>query len=105
MVKSIITTICLLQLQLQHTIHALGLKEERVLLLERWRNAERSFLEHGEVSAVDAKFPRKIKMRRMATAEVKDKNIFIALNSLDYVIIFFCFSSLFSYSYQHVNLI
>lgn len=42
-----------------------------MLLLEGWRNAERTFLEYGEVSAVESKLPRKIKMRRMATAEVR----------------------------------
>jgi crooked neck len=47
-----------------------GLKEERVLLLEAWREAESNFNHPwGDVSTVEAKLPRKIKMRRMATAE------------------------------------
>ena len=48
----------------------LGLKEERVSLLESWRSSERTFGDLGEVTAVEKKLPRKIKMRRMATAEV-----------------------------------
>ena len=86
-VSSIITIIFLLQLQ--HTIHILGLKEERVLLLEGWRNAERRFLDHGEVSAVDAKFPRKIKMRRMATAEVKNKIKLFLINFILFLLLLF----------------
>jgi hypothetical protein len=41
------------------------------MLLEAWRIAERSFGSFGEVAAVEAKLPRKIKMRKMATAEVR----------------------------------
>ncbi len=51
-----------------------GLKEERVLLLEAWRDAESAALERGapedatpsreHLAAVEAKFPRKIKMKR-----------------------------------------
>ena len=39
-------------------------------LLESWRSSERTFGDLGEVAAVEKKLPRKIKMRRMATAEV-----------------------------------
>ena len=55
----------------QHnTTRYTGLKEERVMLLEAWRNAERTFGPYGDISQVEVKLPRKIKMRRMATAEV-----------------------------------
>jgi crooked neck len=47
------------------------LKEERVTLLEAWRLAESSFGSFGDTPAVESKMPRKIKMRRMATAEVR----------------------------------
>ena len=40
------------------------------MLLEAWRNAERTFGPYGDISQVEVKLPRKIKMRRMATAEV-----------------------------------
>ena len=50
-----------------------GLKEERVSLLETWRDAERSFGPLGDIRAVEDKLPRKIKMRRMATAEVTNR--------------------------------
>lgn len=49
-----------------------GLKEERVLLLEAWRDAELSLVENdagGDPAAVELKLPRKVKMRRMATAD------------------------------------
>lgn len=42
-----------------------GLKEERVLLLEGWRDVEAAHVE-GDVQSVLDKMPRKIKMRRMA---------------------------------------
>lgn len=46
-----------------------GLKEERVVLLTAWREAEASAASNGgDISIVDAKIPRKIKMKRMATA-------------------------------------
>jgi len=46
-----------------------GLKEERVVLLTAWREAEASSASNGgDISIVDAKLPRKIKMKRMATA-------------------------------------
>ena len=44
------------------------LKEERVMLLESWREAE-SEAEDGDKASVDAKFPRKLKMRRLVPAE------------------------------------
>mmetsp|Transcript_19117 Transcript_19117/g.18446 ORF Transcript_19117/g.18446 Transcript_19117/m.18446 type:complete len:725 (-) Transcript_19117:635-2809(-) len=46
-----------------------GLKEERVVLLEAWRESERGFGSYGNVSTVESKLPRKIKMRKMATDE------------------------------------
>lgn len=57
-----------------------GLKEERLMLLEAWRDAESSALQllqasHAQtssrehLSAVEAKFPRKIKMKRPVFAE------------------------------------
>jgi crooked neck len=49
-----------------------GLKEERLMLLEAWRDAEALLGDHGlpaDTAAVEAKLPRKVKMRRMATAE------------------------------------
>lgn len=48
-----------------------GLKEERVMLLEAWREMEldsEKKNEGGDARAVEEKMPRKIKMRRMATA-------------------------------------
>ena len=44
------------------------LKEERVMLLESWREAE-SEAEDGDKASVDAKFPRKLKMRRLVPVE------------------------------------
>lgn len=56
-----------------------GLKEERLLLLEAWRDAEAAALAASDadsrhsnkehLAAVEAKFPRKIKMRRPVLAE------------------------------------
>ena len=51
-----------------------GLKEERVLLLEAWRDTELALAEAApdsgaDPTAVELKLPRKVKMRRMATAE------------------------------------
>jgi crooked neck len=41
-----------------------------VLLLEAWREAELAAPKHlADVAAVESKFPRKIKMRRMATGD------------------------------------
>jgi len=45
-----------------------GFKEERVLLLNAWRDAEMR-VPGGNVASVEAKLPRKIKMRRAATDE------------------------------------
>ena len=45
-----------------------GLKEERILLLETWRELEvRTVSDVRDVVNVDNKFPRKIKMRRPVT--------------------------------------
>jgi hypothetical protein len=65
---------------LMHT-SCIGLKEERVMLLEAWRIAERSFGSFGEVAAVEAKLPRKIKMRKMATAEVREPRPYAVCNT------------------------
>jgi crooked neck len=58
-----------------------GLKEERLLLLEAWRDTEAAALASADadnsnaassredLDAVEAKFPRKIKMRRPVLAE------------------------------------
>ena len=47
-----------------------GLKEERVMLLEAWREAEaRAGASRDDIESVEAKFPRKIKMRRAVVAE------------------------------------
>jgi hypothetical protein len=44
-----------------------GLKEERVLLLEGWKEVEAAHVEAGgDPQSVAEKMPRKIKMRRMA---------------------------------------
>jgi len=60
------------------TLKSQGLKEERLLLLESWRDAEQAALQtiEGEelpsrehLSAVESKFPRKIKMKRAVLAE------------------------------------
>lgn len=47
-------------------------KEERVLLLDAWRNCELTLISNqlpGNVAAVDAKLPKKVKMKRMAVNE------------------------------------
>ncbi len=44
-----------------------GLKEERVLLLDAWRVYEKSKGNASNVSAVEAKMPRRIKRKRMRT--------------------------------------
>jgi crooked neck len=48
------------------------LKEERVLLLQAWRDAESQISEKGlpdETAMVDSMMPKKVKMRRMAMSE------------------------------------
>lgn len=55
-------------------LKAQGKKEERLLLLEAWREAEAELLQRcggrlGEPEAVEKRLPRKVRMRRMATAE------------------------------------
>ena len=48
-----------------------GLKEERVMLLETWRDLEAESKKgggDGDPAMVESKMPKKIKMRRMATA-------------------------------------
>jgi hypothetical protein len=44
-------------------------KEERAMLLEEWKEAERSFGEFGDFAAVQRKLPRKVKRKRAITAE------------------------------------
>jgi crooked neck len=47
-----------------------GLKEERLLLLEAWRDAEESLRDvGGNAATVQDKMPRKVKMRRMNVGE------------------------------------
>lgn len=47
-----------------------GLKEERVLLLEAWKTVESEQVDSGgDPQSIEQKMPRKIKMRRMSTAE------------------------------------
>jgi crooked neck len=45
-----------------------NLKEERVLLLTSWRECEAA-ASNGDITIVDSKLPRKLKMKRMITAE------------------------------------
>lgn len=42
----------------------MDLKEERAVLLEAWRVTESEASEGGDVSVVDSRWPRKLKMRR-----------------------------------------
>lgn len=44
-------------------------KEERAMLLEEWKETERSFGEFGDLAAVQRKLPRKVKRKRAITAE------------------------------------
>ena len=39
-------------------------KEERAMLLEEWRDMEKSFGELGDVSIVQKKMPRRVKRKR-----------------------------------------
>jgi len=58
--------------QAYEVLKAQGLKEERLLLLEAWRDVEAGIPEGGSRShleAVEARFPRKIKMSRPVLAE------------------------------------
>jgi len=58
--------------QAYEVLKAQGLKEERLLLLEAWRDVESGIPEGGSRShleAVEARFPRKIKMSRPMLAE------------------------------------
>jgi crooked neck len=50
-------------------LKAKGLKEERVQLLNAWRDVELR-VPGGHVAAVEAKLPRKVKLRRAATDEM-----------------------------------
>lgn len=44
----------------------MGLKEERVLLLQAWKECEANAIDKGgNPTSVELKFPRKLKMRRM----------------------------------------
>lgn len=45
------------------------LKEERLILLQAWRDAEAKAGSHGKPEDVDARMPRKIKMKRLITSE------------------------------------
>lgn len=45
------------------------LKEERAMLLEKWRNVEASSGEIGDVNVVLSKLPKKLKKRRQVTSE------------------------------------
>lgn len=57
------------------TLKSQGLKEERVLLLEAWRELEmKAVLDHRDIATVESKFPRKIKMRRPIPRENIDTN-------------------------------
>ncbi len=47
----------------------LQLKEERVLLLNAWRDMEANAGDQGDLAAVEALMPKKIKMRRAVSAE------------------------------------
>jgi crooked neck len=57
-------------------LKAQGLKEERIMLLETWRDLEaRASMDVRDVEAVESKFPRKIKMRRpivRSASNIKD---------------------------------
>ena len=44
-------------------------KEERAMLLEEWKETERSFGEFGDLAAVQRKLPRKVKRKRAITAD------------------------------------
>lgn len=58
--------------QAYEVLKAQGLKEERLLLLEAWRDVEAGIPEGGNrshLAAVEARFPRKIKMSRPVLAE------------------------------------
>lgn len=39
------------------------------MLLEEWKETERTFGEHGDLAAVQRKLPRKVKRKRPITAE------------------------------------
>lgn len=52
------------------TLKKLGLKEERVLLLQAWKDVETNAGEAGNPTSIELKFPRKLKMRRMVEAPV-----------------------------------
>jgi len=52
-----------------------GLKEERLLLLQAWRECEAEAVKAGlvgDTATVDAMMPKKVEMRRMATGEGAD---------------------------------
>lgn len=58
--------------QAYDVLKAQGLKEERLLLLEAWRDVEAGIPEgssRSHLEAVEARFPRKIKMSRPVLAE------------------------------------
>lgn len=52
-----------------------GLKEERLLLLQAWRECEADAMKgglNGDTLTIDTMMPKKVKMRRMATGEGAD---------------------------------
>jgi len=46
-----------------------GLKEERVLLLESWRDVEVSAGQYGDLTQIDERMPKKIKMKRLVPGD------------------------------------
>lgn len=50
-------------------LRGLGEKEERVLLLEAWRDMEASHGDNTTVQKVESKMPRRVKKRQKVTAQ------------------------------------
>lgn len=50
-------------------LRGLGEKEERVLLLEAWRDMEMSHGDNTTVQKVESKMPRRVKKRQKVTAQ------------------------------------
>ncbi len=55
----------------------MDLKEERAVLLEAWRVTESEASEGGDVSVVDSRWPRKLKMRRDTGVAGTMMNLFV----------------------------
>eukprot|EP00607_Mallomonas_marina_P002648 CAMPEP_0182437692 /NCGR_PEP_ID=MMETSP1167-20130531/85222_1 /TAXON_ID=2988 /ORGANISM="Mallomonas Sp, Strain CCMP3275" /LENGTH=794 /DNA_ID=CAMNT_0024630707 /DNA_START=25 /DNA_END=2409 /DNA_ORIENTATION=- len=55
------------------TLRDQGLKEERVLLLQSWRESEMRAGKYGCPSDVESRMPRKVKMKRVITAEERER--------------------------------